>query len=346
MKPIIGITMGDPAGIGSEIALKALAHPEVYARCTPLIIGDITALQSAAAFAGAGVSLRKIKTPAGAGAGATPGQADVLDLALLPPGGFTYGRVQPACGEAAYRYIETAIRLALAKELHAVVTGPINKQALNEAGHAYSGHTEIFAHHTGTEKYAMLLTAPGLRVTHVTTHCALREACGRITHARVLDVLRLTHRGLQEMGVATPRIAVAGLNPHSGENGLFGREEIDHIAPAVASARAEGINADGPLPPDTVFVKCRAGAYDATVAMYHDQGHIPLKLCGFRMNAATGRFEAVGGVNCTLGLPIIRTSVDHGTAFDRAGKGEASEESLLDAIDLACTMAAHRAALV
>ena len=339
-KPMIGITMGDPAGIGGEIVVKALKNKTVYEGCIPVVIGDRQALLEANDFCSAGLLLREITEPAQAKGEC--GVVDYINLGFLAPGSFVYKKVQKLCGEASFQYIIKAIDLAMTGKLHAVVTGPINKEAINEAGHNYSGHTEIFGEYTGTTDYAMLLMSRTLRVIHVTTHCSMREACDKITKKRVLAVLRLARDGLVMLGVEAPRIGVAGLNAHSSENGLFGWEEEREIVPAIEAARAEGINAEGPVPPDTVFVKAQAGQYDAVAAMYHDQGHIPVKLSGFTLDLNTNRYSSVSGVNCTVGLPIIRTSVDHGTAFGKAGEGRANEESLVDAINTALIMARHR----
>jgi 4-hydroxythreonine-4-phosphate dehydrogenase len=235
-----------------------------------------------------------------------------------------------------------AIELALAKKVDGTVTGPINKEAINLAGHHYSGHTEIFGDYTDTKNYAMLLSGGSIKVIHVTTHCSMREACDRIKRDRVLSVIKLADEGLSLMGHKKPKIGVAGLNAHASENGLFGWEEEREIAPAIEDARTLGIDAEGPVPPDTVFVKCQAGQYDVVVAMYHDQGHIPLKLAGFKLDMATNRYSSMSGVNLTIGLPIIRTSVDHGTAFGKAGEGRANEESLVDAVEIAIVMAKNK----
>ena len=218
----------------------------------------------------------------------------------------------------------------------------INKESLHMAGHFYSGHTEIFAEYTNTKKYAMLLTSKSLRVIHVTTHVPLRQACEMIKKDRLLNVIKIADDAMKSIGIKKPRIAVAGLNPHASENGLFGDEEAKEIIPAVKEAQEQGFNVEGPIPPDTVFVKAMGGQYDIVVAMYHDQGHIPLKLSGFKLNPKTGQYVSMSGVNCTLGLPIIRTSVDHGTAFGKAGEGRANEESMIDAIDIAILMAENR----
>ncbi|MDR1376308.1 MAG: 4-hydroxythreonine-4-phosphate dehydrogenase PdxA [Synergistaceae bacterium] len=340
MKPIVGITMGDPAGIGSEIAVKALKHDKLYEKCVPVVIGDHEALRQANEFSRTNLILREIKTPAEAEG--RYGTLEYINLDYLAPGSFEYKKVQKLCGEASFQYVVKGIELAMKKEIQAVVTGPINKESVNLAGHHYSGHTEIFGEYTRTKNFAMLLTGGRLKVIHVTTHCSMRDACDRIKRDRVLAVIKLAHEGLALLGYENPKIGVAGLNAHAGENGLFGWEEKREIAPAIEEAKALGIDADGPVPPDTVFVKCQGGQYDVVVAMYHDQGHIPLKLAGFKLDAATGRYSSMSGVNSTVGLPIIRTSVDHGTAFGKAGEGRANEESMVDAVDAAIVMAKNK----
>ena len=228
------------------------------------------------------------------------------------------------------------------EKVQAVVTAPINKKSLNMAGHAYNGHTEIFAEYTGTKDFAMLLASKTLRVIHVSTHCSLRDACDKVKKDRILEVIKLAYKGMNQLGIQHPKIGVAGLNPHSSENGLFGYEEERQIIPAIEEAKKVGIDVTGPESPDTVFVKCQAGQYDIVVAMYHDQGHIPLKLSGFQYDLKEDKYKSVSGINCTIGLPIIRTSVDHGTAFGKAGEGRANEESMLDAIFAGVEMAKNR----
>lgn len=252
------------------------------------------------------------------------------------------GQVSAAAGDAAFRYVRKVIELAMDGKVDATVTNPLNKEAMNLAGHHFSGHTEIYAHYTGTEHYTMMLAHNDLRVVHVSTHVSLREACDRVKKDRVLEVISIADKACRDMGIAKPRIGVAGLNPHCGEGGLFGREEIDEIAPAIEAARIAGIDAQGPIPPDTIFSKAIGGWYDIVVAMYHDQGHIPLKVVGFVYDREKQSWSAVEGVNITLGLPIIRTSVDHGTAFDQAGTGKANELSLKNAIEYAVRFAANR----
>ncbi len=334
MKPVIAITMGDPASIGPELCLKALGDDTLYEDCRPLVIGDLSILERAAAIPGM-PALRLHAVRGVEEALFQPGTADVMDLCACTPADVPVGRVSARAGDAAFRYVRRAIDLALSGEADATVTNALNKEALNLAGHAFSGHTEIYARYTGTDRYTMMLAHESLRVVHVSTHVSLREACDRVKKDRVLEVIRIADRALRDMGIGSPRVGVAGLNPHCGEGGLFGREEIEEITPAVEAARSEGIDAQGPVPPDTVFSKARGGWYDVVVAMYHDQGHIPLKLLGFVYDPGEGRWQTVSGVNITLGLPVIRVSVDHGTAFDQAGKGTASEKSLRNAIDYA-----------
>ncbi|AEF83342.1 4-hydroxythreonine-4-phosphate dehydrogenase PdxA [Leadbettera azotonutricia] len=343
-RPRIGITLGDPAGIGPEIAIKALSHNEVYEECVPVLIGDTLVIEDALKVTHKTFTLNKISAPEDAQG--RPGTVDYFPCGIISQkGDYAFGALGLKSGEAAFQYVVKGIDLAMKGEIAAVVTNPINKEAIHLAGHEFAGHTEIFAHYTNTEDYGMLLSAggsTGLNVIHVTTHVSMRRACDLITEKRVLAVIRLAGEALTLMGKEKRRIAVAGLNAHASENGLFGKEEEESIIPAIKKARAEGLDVTGPVPPDTVFVKALGGAFDIVVAMYHDQGHIPLKLCGFKMDPATGLFSQVSGINTTIGLPIIRTSVDHGTAFDKAGKNEANEESLLDAIAMAVTIANNR----
>lgn len=337
----LGITMGDPAGIGPEITVKALSCREIYDSCRPLIIGDASVLMKTLDNLGIqDISINPVSKVEEAGF--HHGVIDVLDMKLLDPNAFEIGTVSASAGNAAFQYVVKTIELALVGKVDATVTNPLNKEAINLAGHHFSGHTEIYAHYTNTSKYTMMLVHDNLRVVHVSTHVSLREACDRAKKERILEVIRIAHDACQSLGIARPKIGVAGLNPHSGENGMFGTEEIDEIIPAIQAAIAEGILADGPVPADTVFSKARGGWYDIVVAMYHDQGHIPLKVIGFVYNPDTGKWDSVAGVNITLGLPIIRTSVDHGTAFDQAGKGTASEKSLINAIDYAIRLAENK----
>lgn len=338
--PVIAVTMGDPAGIGAEIAVKALGDPAVRDVCRPVIVGDAKVVADAVRFTGSSARVRSFSDISQALY--EDGAVNVLDLDNVDFGRLVYGRVSPDAGRAAFEYIKTAIELALARKVGAVVTGPIHKEALNLAGYHYSGHTEIFADLTGTKDYAMMLVDQGMRVVHVTTHVSLRRACDLVKKERVFVVIKLADEAARSLGVSSPRIGVAGLNPHAGEGGLFGMEEIEEISPAVQEARALGINVEGPVPPDTLFAKTRGGQYDVAVAMYHDQGHIPLKTVSFTYDQRTGKWAAVSGVNITLGLPLIRTSVDHGVAFGKAGKGTANPESMIQALRFAISLAASQ----
>ena len=339
MKPTLAITMGDPAGVGAEIILKAFSHKDFLQKYKCLVVGEKSVLDFYK-------NLLKIDTP----------EFEIIDLDVVK-NDFEYGKVSKKCGEAAFRYIEKAIDLAKNGEVDAVITCPINKEALHLAGHNYPGHTEIFAQKCGVKNYTMLFKVENVCVVHCTTHCSLRQAIDLISTQKVKENILLLNKALKTFGVrshgddgchdchgddgchgdnarhggddrhgddARPRIAVAGLNPHAGENGLFGDEEIRHIIPAIEWAKQNGIDASGPFPPDTVFASAFKGNYDGVVAMIHDHGFVALK---------SRDFEA--GVNITVGLPIIRTSVGHGTAFDIAGKNLASEKSLLAAVDIA-----------
>jgi 4-hydroxythreonine-4-phosphate dehydrogenase len=333
--------MGDPAGIGPEIILKAanglrqrMAAGElalVVTGCAPIFARTAEAL-------GLANPLHVLQP------GESPADFDEPCHIEVGSGDEVVetGEVSAVAGKLAYDAIDRAVRLAMDGTVDAICTAPINKDALNRAGYHYSGHTELLAELTGAADSVMMLAHGDLRVSHVSTHMALRQVYERLTPERLRRVVALTAEALRRLGIERPRIAVAALNPHAGEGGLFGREDIDVSAPTIAKLAAEGYDISGPVPGDTVFVRLRAGQYDAVVAMYHDQGHIPVKLLGFSVDPETGAWNALSGVNITLGLPIIRTSVDHGTAFDIAGKGIASETSLLEAIDFAIQLAAVR----
>ncbi len=337
-RPIIGITMGDPAGIGPEITIKALSNSQIYERCAPIVIGDAAVLDKAKIIVGrAKIRIHPVKSVKEAAF--TFGTIDVLDMGLVDIQNLKTGTVSVMAGEAAFQYVKKVIELAMNHEVDATVTNAINKEAVNRAGHHYSGHTEIYADFTGTKKFTMMLAYKNLRVVHVSTHVSLKEACNLVTRERVLEVIEIANRACADMKIVRPVIGVAGLNPHCGENGLFGTEEQTEIIPAIMDAKKKGINAQGPVPPDSIFSKARGGYYDMVVAMYHDQGHIPLKVIGFVYNRDLKKWDTVEGVNITLGLPIIRTSVDHGTAFDQAWTGTASELSLVNAIDYAISFA-------
>jgi 4-hydroxythreonine-4-phosphate dehydrogenase len=339
-KPLVAISMGDPGGIGPEVCAKALERKELYDLCRPIVVGTAEIMADAVRFSRLTLGVK------GRGqvseAGFACGEIDVLDLDNLALADLRHKQVSAAQGRASYEYIAKVIELALAGEADATVTGPINKAAINAAGLHFAGHTEIYAHLTRTRDYSMMLAEGGFRVAHVSTHVSLREACDRVKKDRVLKVIRLAHEALCQLGIDKPRIGVAGLNPHCGEGGLFGVEDDLEIAPAVEAARADGIAAEGPLPADTIFSKMRGGMYDLVVVNYHDQGHIPTKLVGFQYDDRTGTWGAMAGVNVTLGLPIIRTSVDHGTAFGKAGEGRANPQSMVEAIMLAARLAIGR----
>ena len=325
-RPILAITLGDPAGIGPEVVLKALGHGEVFDACRPLVVGDSGVLERAAAWLEVEPRFERI-AEIGSG-GYAEGTVPLLDLANVDLAEAPVGQVSAGAGRAAVEYVMRACDLAMAGQVEAVVTAPLNKEAMHRAGFLYPGHTELLAERTGAERVSMLLVGPALRVVHVSTHVSLEEAIRRVTPARVLEVIELAHRSCRMLGIEAPRIAVAGLNPHASENGLFGRQEAERIQPAIEMARARGWTVSDPQPPDTVFLRATRGEFDIIVAMYHDQGHIPMKLLAFD-----------SGVNVSIGLPVLRTSVDHGTAFDIAGTGQASEESMLAAIRVAVTMA-------
>lgn len=350
-KPIIAVTMGDPAGNGPEITIKALSHTDIYDRCRPIVVGDTKILEQAKCFVNR-PDIRIHRCDSVSDAVFTPGTIDVLHLELIPDvHTFPIGQVSVEGGNAAFQCVRKVIELAMKGEVDATCTNALNKEAMNKAlefyhgeksdGHThFDGHTEIYATYTGTSKYTMMLAHHDLRVVHVSTHVSLREACDRVKKDRVLEVIQIADKACKDMGIKQPKIAVAGLNPHCGENGLFGTEEIEEINPAIQEARQLGINAVGPIPPDSVFSEALGGWYDIVVCMYHDQGHIPLKTVGFVYDRELQAWKAVEGVNVTLGLPIIRTSVDHGTGFALAGKGTSNELSLVNAIDYAIRMAA------
>jgi 4-hydroxythreonine-4-phosphate dehydrogenase len=329
-RPVLAVTMGDPAGSGPEIITKALADAEVRSGCRPLVVGDAAVMREA---------LGITKMPGRVTAVADVSEAtfdrrliEVLDLRNVELTHFARGRVSAMAGKAAYEYVKRATELALAGEVGGIVTSAINKEALNAAGYRYDGHTGLLAELCGTRDVTMMLVAGDLRVAHVSTHVSLREALDRVRPERIVKVLRLLQEGVERLGIAQPRLAVAGLNPHAGEGGLFGDEEIRYIVPAIEEARRQGINASGPFPGDTVFFRTLHGEFDGAVAMYHDQGHVAAKMLGIWL-----------GVNVTLGLPIVRTSVEHGTNFDMAGTGASDPRSLIGALKLARIMAATRA---
>lgn len=329
-KPIIGVTMGDPSGIGPEVCLKALSNPEIQNISSPIIIGDYITLLRAAKYSKlVNLKINPIKDIRDADFGSEI--INVLDLGNVEIPKLKIGHLSPMCGKAAMEYVEEAIKLATSKKIAAIATAPINKEAIHKAGYKFAGHTEILAHHTKTKEYGMMFVAPKFWLMLVTTHVALKDVAKGVTKKSVLRTIKLAHKTLTAVGKKAPRIGVAGLNPHAGEGGIFGNEEKKYIAPAIAEAKTLGIKAYGPISPDAIFNLANAGLFDLVVAMYHDQGLIPLKLLSFNKS-----------VNVTVGLPIIRTSVDHGTGFDIAGKGIASSESMIQAIKVAASLARSR----
>ncbi len=338
VKPILAITMGDPAGIGPEIAVKAFSDPSVYDLCRPVLVGSTPVMEEVLNFSSEPLSIHPIQEVKDARF--QFGIIDLIDIGMVV-GPIAFGEVSALAGNLAFHSVIKAIELANSGEVDGTVTNPINKKAINEAGHHFSGHTEIYAHYTNTPKYAMLLADEKIKVIHVSTHVSLRKACDLVKKERILEVTQILNDGLKRLGIMNPRIGIAGLNPHSGDEGLFGDEEIYEISPAVNEAIKMGIDTTGPVPPDTLFALAAGGRFDGCVAMYHDQGHIPFKLAGFEWDEENKKMKSVRGVNITLGLPIVRTSVDHGTAFEIAGKGIASPDALLYAIEYAVKLSTN-----
>lgn len=328
-RPILAITMGDPAGVGPEIAVRALCDEIVTRISRPVVIGDASVMQATLEGMGLTMPMHVVGSPAEALG--RPGEIDLIDLRNVDLPSLPRAAVSAMAGKASYEYLVYAIDLAMNREVDAIVTCPIHKEALNLAGYHYPGHTEILADRTGTSDFAMMLVAGRLRVVLVTIHISLQDAINQVNEERILRAVRRAHEAGLLLGIENPKIAVPGLNPHAGEGGMFGRQEIEIITPAVAKAREMGYNVFGPFPPDTLFFRANQGQFDFVTPMYHDQGLIPIKLIGFG-----------GGVNVTLGLPIIRTSVDHGTAFGKAWQFRADAGSLLEAIKLAVQMAKVR----
>ncbi len=327
-RPIVGITVGDIAGIGPEVVAKALTHVEVHRVCRPLVIGDSRVFTDPK-FAASSPRVKVIENVSEARW--SPETTMLLDLHNIEPADIAVGEISSAAGRAAVEYVLKATEMALTDTIAAVATAPLNKEAMRLAGYHYIGHTEILAEVTKTSRCTTMLATPGLRVTHVTRHIPFRDIAAQITREAVLDTIVITETGMRNLGYDQPRLAVAGLNPHNGEGGLLGREEIDAIAPAVAAAREQGIDATGPIPADSVFFQAIRGEYDAVVTMYHDQGHVAVKTHDFERS-----------ITITLGLPIVRTSADHGTAFDIAGQGIAAEDSMVTAIIEAARMASRQ----
>ncbi len=325
-RPTIAITMGDPAGIGPEVIMKALGTAQAQALCNMLVIGDAGRLRQAGKIVGSALDVDSLADAKDANYGSKNVQC--VDLKIVPED-LPFGQMSPVAGEAAYRYIEKAVRVVQAGQAEGICTAPLSKEALHAAGHKYPGHTELLAHLTGTPEVSMMLVSPKLRVIHVTTHIGLIDAINKIEPGLVERVITRGHEVLVKAGIQNPKIGVCAINPHAGENGLFGYgEEAEKITPAVEICQNKGWDVRGPLPADTLFFLAGRGDYDMVVAMYHDQGHGPIKVLGLE-----------SGVNITVGLPVIRTSVDHGTAFDIAGKGIADERSLIEALRQAVDLA-------
>lgn len=328
MTPIIAITMGDATGIGPEVIVKALSNPGVYKECRPVVVGDAKRLKQAQRITKSHVEINTVPSEAITNAHCEPGIVDCIDLALIPED-LPWGKISPLAGDAAFRYLKLAAQLAMQGSVQAICTAPLNKEALYAGGHHFPGHTELLASLTNTDEVSMMLSSPRLRVVHVTTHIGLLDAIEKIEPGLVQRTITRAHTALIRSGISNPRIGVCAINPHAGENGLFGRgEEASKIKPAVAACNHLGWNVTGPLPADTLFYLAQRGDFDVVVAMYHDQGHGPIKVLGLE-----------SGVNITLGLPVIRTSVDHGTAFDIAGTGKADERSMVEAIHQAAQLA-------
>ncbi|PKB79028.1 MAG: 4-hydroxythreonine-4-phosphate dehydrogenase PdxA [SAR202 cluster bacterium Io17-Chloro-G9] len=325
-KPAIAITMGDPCGIGPEVVVKALADPKVYASCRPLVVGNLYAMEQAVKQTGLPLKIRESTDPSSAGQ--DPASVDVVDTHNLNPEDIAVGQISPACGKAAMEWVTKAGELAMAGVVDGIATAPLNKEAASLAGYEAIGHSELLQELAGVKTVATMLTAKNLRVVHLTTHRSLRVACDYVKHDRILEFLELTHKSFITYGFPKPRIGVAALNPHNSDGGLLGDEEQKEIAPAVESARSKGIDATGPIPADVVFHQAIQGRHDAVLCMFHDQGHIPVKVYGFEES-----------ITANLGLPFVRTSVDHGTAFDIAGQGIADHLSMLESIRLAVALA-------
>lgn len=334
--PIVGITMGDPVGVGPEICLLSLNNQSVRQSVRPILIGDLHRLEEArdvlinkGRLLRTDPSLRSLDLAELEELDFSDDVIHVLDLANVPPD-LAWGTIDPAAGRASFDYLRAAVDLAMAQKIAAIATAPINKEAWKYAGVPFPGHTEALAMLAGASQSAMMLVNERLRVVHVTTHVSLRQAIELATTERILATISLTVESLRGLGMSQPKLAVAGLNPHAGESGLFGDEDVQMIRPAVEQARLKGWDVTGPYPPDSVFARGAAGEFDAVVALYHDQGHIAIKMIGMDT-----------GINVTLGLPFLRTSVDHGTAFDIAGRGVARETSMIKSIELAVEFLGH-----
>jgi 4-phospho-D-threonate 3-dehydrogenase / 4-phospho-D-erythronate 3-dehydrogenase len=326
--PIIAITMGDAAGVGPEVIMKALGRPEPHSWCRPIVVGDANRLQQADRIVGSKLKVRSLSVEQIDQAQFAMDTVDCIDLKLIPDD-LPWGALSAVSGDAAYQFVKEACDLAVRGKVAAICTAPLNKAALHMGGHHFPGHTELLAALTNTDEVSMMLSTPKLKVTHVTTHIGLLDAIAKIEPGLVERTIARAYAVLVKSGNASPKIGVCGINPHAGENGLFGHgEEADKIEPAIAACCKKGWNVVGPLPADTLFFLAQRGDYDMVIAMYHDQGHGPVKVLGIE-----------AGVNITIGLPVIRTSVDHGTAFDIAGTGKVDERSMIEALRQAAELA-------
>ena len=326
-KPYVGLTMGDPCGIGPEVVIKALIHSEIYEWCNPVIIGNAASLRETVKMLDIDMSINHISETDIEMSRVNPNAVSVIDIGNLNYEDVTIGEINPGCGKAAMEWVSHAGRLAMRGAIGGIATAPLNKEAASLAGYEAIGHMELLQELTGSKTVATMLIAKNLRVVHLTTHRSLRVACDYVKKDRILDYLRITDENFKKWGFENPRIGVAALNPHGSDGGLLGEEENDEILPAITQAKAEGMTVEGPIPADIIFHQAINDQYDAVLCMYHDQGHIPVKVYGFEES-----------ITANLGLPFVRTSVDHGTAFDIAGKGIADPLSMIEAIKLASTL--------
>jgi 4-hydroxythreonine-4-phosphate dehydrogenase len=336
-RPILGLTIGDPSGVGPEITVKAAMNAALQEKCRMIVIGDAGIVGDALSFSGLSARINKITDPADGVY--SLGTINLLDLGNVDFAALKMGTISRESGAAALAYIETGVDLALAGHLHGIVTAPIHKEAIHLAGCPLAGHTDIIAHRTKTEIATSMMCVGSFRVLHVTLHVSMADVAQNLTRERVLRIIGLADSATRELGIESPRIGVAGFNPHSSDGGLFGNEEANIILPAIEDAREQGMNVNGPVPPDSMFMKLRGGAWDVCVAMYHDQGHIPVKMMGWYWDESQRTWTKMSGVAVTLGLPIIRTNPDHGTAFEIAGKGIATPQAMCEAIEVAVDMA-------
>ena len=336
-RPILGLTIGDPSGVGPEITVKAAMNAALHKKCRMLVIGDAGVVEQALTFCGLSAKLNKIADPADGIY--SLGTIDILDLGNVDVSSLKMATVSREAGAAALAYIETGVDLALEKRIHGIVTAPIQKEAIHLAGCPHAGHTDIIQHRTKSEIATSMMCVGDFRVLHATLHVSVADVSRTLTSERLLRIINLANSAALDLGIKAPRIGVAGLNPHSSDGGLFGDEEARIISPSIEDAKAQGMNVSGPVPPDSMFMKLRGGAWDVCVAMYHDQGHIPVKMMGWYWDETQRTWTQMSGVAVTVGLPIIRTNPDHGTAFEVAGKGIATPQAMCEAIEVAVEMA-------